>query len=303
MKKTNKLAKYIPYLEKLRNLKWIDVLGIATFFFILFSGAFFFLRAPGEVIVTMRLYEKNTPDFYFNRSKNIFVEKLKPGLRETDEIGRSAIEVIDVYRYLTNNVYHDVFVTLKIKTTYNRKTGQHSFNGKPILIGSFYTFRLKDIILNGTIVDIGNENIAREKKTFIIEAYLDPVDHDDVAYEVGGGLESVAIIVDIDGIKNYLAKEIDPGIKMLDSKNDVIVEILSVDKSPARIAYVQRGQYKTTIDPKRTRVELTMKLIAEKIGGEYYYQIDTPLIIGEKIELATGNLRLFPTIISIQEAQ
>lgn len=296
MKKIFKRYKKILRISRIRNLRWIDVLGIFIFFLILASSAFFFLRSPGDVIVTVRLSERDAPDFFFNRPRNIIVDKLKPGLKETDELGRNAIEVIDVYRYLSNNVYFDVFVTLKMKTTHNKRTGQHSFNGKPILVGSFHTFRLKDFVLKGIIVDISDEVSVRERKTFLIEGYLDQADHE-------AGVGNIDYIVEVDGVRNYLAKMVVPGLKMLDSNSEVIAEILSVDKFPGEIGFIQNSRYMKIRDPERTRVELTMKLVTERINDQYYYQKDAPLNIGGKVEFVSSSLRIFPTITSIQELE
>jgi len=293
------------HLKKLRRLRWVDVIGIAVFFFILSSSAFFILRRPGQVIVTMRLFERDAPDFYFNRPRNLFVEKLKPGLTETDEIGRSAIEVVDVHRYLTGNLYQDVFVTLKVKTTYNRKTGQHSFNGKPILIGSFHTLRLKDIVLNGVIVDISDEVKTREKKTFIIEAYVDPADQQVTSAASGSRTIASINIANIDGVKNYLAEKIIPNLQMLDRSGNVVAEILSVTKSPGQLSYISNNRIQTVTDRRRTRVGLTLEVEAEKINDAYYFQKDTPLVVGagKKIDFISDNLLIILTITSVREME
>lgn len=282
--------------KRIKKLSWLDVAGVAIFFFILTSSAFFLLRQGSEVIVTMRLLERNAPDFTFNLPRHYYIENLHSGMMETDELGRNALEILEVQRYPTGEIYQDVYVTLKVKTVFNKRTGQHSFNGKPLLIGEYNTFRLKEAVINGIIIELSDEHSPREKKKYSIQAYLDSLDHEVMA------TSQEIIIKDftVSGVKNYLAEKVTPGLKMADSNSEIIAEILEVRKLRGRRPIVQNNQYVTVTDPERTQVFLTLEITAEKINDSYYFQKLTPLIVGKKISFVSGDLSIKATITSVK---
>ena len=292
-------------LKKASKLRWIDVFGVAIFFFILSSSAFFLLRTQRYVIVTMRLYQRDAQNFYFNRPVHLFVEKLRPGLKETNKPGPSELEVLDVYRYKSSNVYQDVYVTLKIDGAYNKRTGQYSYKGTPLLVGSYHNFRLKDILLSGIITEVGEEISEREKKTFIIEAYLDPADQQVTSAASDSRTIASFSVTNIDGVKNYLADKIMPNLQMLDSNGEVVAEIISVNKSLGKVSYAYINQIQVATDPGRTQVDLTLKVEAEKINDAYYFQKDTPLVVGagKKIDFISDDLYIILTITSVRESE
>lgn len=281
-------------IKKLSNFSWIDIFGVSVFFFILMFGLLFLLRRTDYLMVTIRLLEKDAPDFYFNLPRQWFVENIKPGIKETDQFGRSVVEIIDVYRYPSGNVMHDVYLTLKIKTVFNKMTGQHTYNGSPLLIGGFRAFRLQNILLNGVIVSLGKENMRTEKKSFLVETFLSPVDHESsTSFLNNKGYE-------VDGIKNYLANEIIPGLQIVDSNKEVIAEVISVNKSPGTISYINNHNLLKVNDPERIRVEITFKLLAEQINDSFYFQKFGSLMVGNTLSLTFENITIRPTIISVK---
>jgi len=298
MNRSRNFDKYFTlFTKRFKGVGWLDALGVAIFFFILFSGVFFLLRRGSEVIVTMRLLERNSPDFYFNLPRHFYVENLRPGMKETDEAGRNALEILEVFSYPTGEIYQEAYITLRVKTVFNKKTGQHSFNGKPLLNGDYYTFRLKDIVINGIIIDISDKPLVREKKAFQVEGYLDPTDH-----EVLTTNQEIILYKDygVTGIKNYLAEKIVPGLKMYDGKGEVIAEVISASKLPGRRSMAQNNQYFTVSDSERVEVKLTFELTAEKINDSFYFQKLTPLLIGRKFNFVSGYLSIKPTITSVK---
>lgn len=281
--------------SKIKKLRWVDILGILIFFFILLFSVFFFLRRPDYVTLTVRLLERNDPDFYFNRPRPWYVENIEIGLKETDQIGRTVVEVIDVERYPSGNLYHDVYATVVVRSIFNKKTKQHSYNGLPLLIGDFRTFKLEDLLLSGVIVDINTDDKLREKKKFIVNGYLDPINYASTSSET----ESIKI----DGIKNYLADEVIPGLEIVDNKGEILVKLVSVNKSAGTISFPSGSSYVSVSDPDRTLVEVTFEIVTEKISDNYYYQKEKSLTVGDSIVLTFDDIRIQPTITSVTEIE
>lgn len=292
MKLLNDLPIHPFLIKKINMLSWVDKASIALFLLIVASAAYLLLRPATYVYVTMRLFERDAPDFYFNRPTHLYVEKLVPGLKETGGFGENLLEIVDVYRYRSNNTYHDTFVTVKTKAAYNKRKGQYSYNGTPLLIGSFRTFRLQNIIVNGVILDISHTKEAREKKTFIIEGYLDPINnqnHSTYPDNITRG----------DGVENYLAQEIHEGIKVVDIHNNILAEIVKVKKTPGKIFSPLTPQVFVN-DPERTRVEITLRVVAEKINDAYYFQKEGRLLVGQTLYFAFDRIHIWSTTTSFR---
>lgn len=297
---TKKFYPFSTIVNRVRKLKWVDILGVATFFLILVIASFFFLRSPEYVTITIRLFERDAPDFEFNRPRQWFVENVQKGLKEKDQLGRTVVEILDIYRYPSSIVKQDVFATLKVRSIYNQRTGQYSYNGLPLLIGEYRSFRLQNLLLSGVIVNMDTNERPRENKRFLVTGFLDPIDHDGRAPE-----ERVAIVDEInaDGVDNFLAEKIVPGLTMFDNQGAVIAEIKSVNKRLGKISFVQGGRYVAVIDPDSKHVEITVEVLTEKIGDDYYFQKEQALTVGEKIFLTFDNLRLRPTVTSVKEVE
>jgi len=300
VKDTHNAPKHGTFLDKMGKFRWIDIFGISLFFLILAVASFFFLRSSEYVTITVRLFERDAPDFEFNLPRQWYIENVQKGLKETDQLGRTVVEILDVFRYPSSIVKQEVFATLKVRSIYNKRTGQHTYNGLPLLIGEYRTFRLQRLLLSGVIVDIETKDKPREQKKFLVIGFLDPIDHEGRAPE-----EQVAVIdaINVDGVRNFLADKIIPGLKMHDSEGVVIAEITFVNKTPGKISLIQNNRYVVVNDPDRKRVEVTIEILTEKISDDYYFQKEQALTIGEKILLTFNNLRIHPTITSVTEVK
>lgn len=256
----------------------------------------FLLRRSAYVYVTMRLYERDAPDFFANRPRHLFVEQLETGLKETDELGRTVLEVVDIERYRSNNIYHDVIVTMKVKSTYNARTKQHAYNGAPMLIGAYRSFRLQDIVLSGVLVDIAQTQETRPRQAFLVTAYLDPVYHEGNTYQ--GYLDNDGAVAH--GVKSYIADALQPGMTIVDEEGTTMVELTQVRKTAGEISFATDAGYQSLVDPTRTQVGLTMRILAEQINDAFYYQKDGLLIVNGTLQLDFDSIHIAPTIMSIE---
>lgn len=282
-----------------KKLKWVEVFGIVIFFFIILVTFLFLTRKKSDVIVTVRLLQSNSAPAWYNFPRQIFLEKIKKGLKEKGQLGGTVVEVLDVYKYPSSDVNQDVFVTIKIRSIYNKQTGQYSYDNLPLLIGDYRTFHLQDVVFSGLVTDIGTSDKPRSQKKFLITGYLNPVNNNDL-----GPGQQVAIFngINTDGVKNYLADQVKLGIKILDSNGQTVAEIVSVKKAPGKITTIQNGHFATADDPDTKYVEITLNVLADKIGDSYFFQKEQSLRVGGYIILSFENLKITPTMTSVTEA-
>jgi hypothetical protein len=294
--KKNKIYRFV--IEKSRKLKWIEMLGISIFFFILMIAFLFLTRRSEDVIITVRLLNSNSAPALYNFPRQLFIENLKKGLKEKSQLGDTIVEVLDVNRYPSSDVNQDVFVNLKLRSIYNRQTGQYSYDNLPLLIGDYRTFHLQDVIFSGVIIDINTTGKLREQKKFLVTGFLDPVNNNNLAQN-----QQVTVLngIGVDGIKNYFADQVKPGLKINDSNGQVVAEITSVSKTVGKITSIQDGHFVTVDDPTTKRVEMDLDILADKVGDSYFFQREQSLNIGKSIILSFENLRTILTITSITE--
>ena len=292
-----KLYKFI--VKKSLSLKWIEMLGIASFFFILLLSFLFLIRRSQDITITVRLLNTNSPPALYNFPRQLLTENIKKGLKQKGELGTTVAEVIGVYKYPSNDVNQDTFVTLKINSVYNRLTGQYSFDNLPLLLGDYRTFQLQDVVFSGVIVDINTTGIPRQQKRFLVTGILDPINNNDLTTNQ----QMIPFNgVSADGIRNYLADQVQPGLKITDTNGQVAAEIATVEKTPGKINLVQNGSYISVNDPNSTRVEMTLNLVADKVGDGYFFQKEQSLNVGSNIFLSFSNVKLLLTITSITQA-
>ena len=294
--KSNKFYKTV--LKRFKNLKWLEIFGIAVFFCTLLFAFFLFTRKTEDITVVVRLLNSNNAITLINLPRQIFSENIKAGIKQKGEFGNTIAEVLDVYKYPSPDINQDIYVTMKINSYYNKQTGQYSYDNLPLLIGDYRTFRLENVTFNGLIIDINASKIPRQQKEFLVTGFLDPINNTNIVTEQQVGITDMT---GMNGVKNYLADQLQGNMKIVDSNGQTGAEIVSVNKTAGKISSVQNGRYITVEDPSAKHVELTLSLLADKIGDNYYFQKEQSLSIGNSIFLSFDNVKVVLTITSVKE--
>lgn len=283
---------YQQLLHRVRTLNWIDLVGICIFLGILSVAFFFFLRKADYAYITLRVSQTDSLDTTHGQAPIWYVEKIQPGLKETDGLGRDAVLVESVNRVRSSDLNQDLYVNLKVKSVYNTRTGQYSYNGSPLLVGSFQSFKLQSLQLYGTIVSVRGKDAIQEEKTFMVEGFIDSMMNDNQP--------SVANTV-VDGIRNYLVNTLEEGQTITDVDGKVIAEITDIRKFEGRRQFVSGNNFVTIPDPERKRVEMTMKITTVKINDAYYYKRETPLLVNTVMYLTLPKSNINFTITKVEE--
>lgn len=261
--------------KRVRQWGVIDLLGLGIFILMLLTAVFFFLRRSVYINVVLRVAQGGALEVY--GLPTWYVENLKPGIEQKDFLGRSVISLQKAYSYPSNVNERVSYLNLKLLTTYDKKSKTYSYEGVPILIGSYQNFRLNGILLRGVVYRIESSESKPEKKIFEVNGYLNPgltLNQDPYT------AETIA-----DGIKNYLAERFKKGLVIEDGDRQPIVEVEEVKLKPAKRKFIYGNQLVETEDQERKRVELKLKISAEKRGDIFMFREDMPLIINGNIYL------------------
>lgn len=289
MKKNIKEVRSFSWKSFLR-LYLFDLVGAGIFLAIIFFAAAFFLRSNSNVQVVLRVSHSDYLELWHTAPKWL-TEYLQPGMQEKDALGRKVIEVKDVEYYPTNGDSQVTYVTLNVRAVYNKRMNQYSYNGNPILVGSYQELRLQGVRLTGVVHAVGDQHLVSEKRVFRVRGYIDPRMHSD--WESAESLS--------DGVKNYIADKVQDDAEIKDSHGNVFVRIEEVIKRTATRTVVRPAGITRYPDTQSQRVELTVDIVAEKIGEKFFFKKEQPLIVGYSINFDFPMIN-FPLVITDLEA-
>lgn len=278
-------------LQRIRALTWIDLFGVCIFLGILSVAFFFFLRKADYAYITLRVSQSDTLNTYNDLPPVWFIDKIQPGLKETDGLGRENILIEGVHRYSSNDLNQDFYVDLKVRSIFNARTGQYSYNGSTLLVGSYQSFKLQTLQLTGVIVDIRGKDTVPEEKYFVVKGFINPAGNDDqfsVANTVG------------DGIRNYLADTLQKGLTVTDINGQILAEVQSVFKRPGKRQFVAGREMVSVPDPDRQYVEMTLRVRTTKIGDAFFYRKESPMIINGTMYLPFPKSNVILTITDLR---
>ena len=270
--------------------KTIDVFSLLLILFVISLTYLLFNRKVEYLDLTIRLLNYDIPEYTFNGNKPRpwYVEQIIPGKKQKDGVGRTLIEIVDIYSYPGPSVYYDSYVTLRIRATQNRITKQYIYNGSPLLIHDFRSFKIQDLLLNGEIIDM----LTRDRSISKFEVVLELVGPQ-------GSFDNNSSVI-VDGVSNYIADSLKEKMVIQDSNDQDLVVVKEIKTQPGRRTIVDVNGYSSIVDPERTRVTLVLEIVGEKINDHYYYRKEAPLILGNHLHLMFDQVAVYGPITSLK---
>jgi hypothetical protein len=167
----------------------------------------------------------------------------------------------------------------------------------PLFIGDYRSFKFQNIIFSALVTNINSDSSPRQQKRVIVSGFLDPVNNNYISSQQANVLNGVTS----NGVKSFLADQIVPNLKIVDSEDTTRAEIVSVKKTPGTISTVQNGKYITLNDPTTTHVEIALNMLADKVGDSYFFQNEQSLNIGNNIFFSFFNVKVILTVTSVSD--
>ena len=260
---------------------------------------FFFLRRTEYITVRLRVTQSDGLELW-NMPPLWYANTLKPGMEDTDFFGRSIIKIDRIIPGFPEDNKQKTYIDLRIQSLYSKQTKQYSYNGIPLLIGSYQRFRVNGIQIPGVIHAIDKLGITTyPQKKYSLKGFLDQRNND---WSLDLTNQPTSLI-EYDGVNKYLAEKIENNMEMrLDDM--VIAKIKEIKKSPATKKVIQLGQTYTVPDPERLRVDLVVEVIVSIINERPYFKDDQlRLFVSSIIPLDFGLVKPVMTLTDIQEAK
>lgn len=249
-----------------KDLKLVDVAALMVFGASVLLAYFFLLRRAEYINVILRVSQS---DLINSETGGIsatlpawYLEKIR--VDDFDSLKKSDISIVKTLEYQNNSNEKIMYVTLKLATVFDKKTGGYTYGGIPLLVGSYQNFRYKNVMLRGIIQEVNWLGQEREEKVLEVEARAD--------------------------VGDYLAKKIVKGLTINDSNDRELVKIEAVS--------LGNGSKKGNLE-----VKLKMKVVVEKFGDVFLYGGEKTIKIGEETKFDFWDFNFNGIITSIKEVE
>lgn len=265
-----------------RILIAIAVLGIASF-------AYLFFRKSSYIAVTIKVSEESIfydPWRVETGTKTWFSQLFYQGMKEQDGLGGTTAEVLSIKSYDTLPSHKAVYLSLKIKSVFNRASNQYTFKGRPVLIGSTVRLYLDRLLVDGLVTHVEGVKDLREKETLIIEAQIQ---------------EESPVFFETSGTSKHIADALKIGEEIKDDQGNTVIKVLNKRVENAkRTVITSDGRIIVGTNPLRKDVYLTLQVEALKIHDKYFLFEDIPLLVGEEIPINSSTVSIQPEVTEIR---
>lgn len=239
----------------------------------------FFYRRAEYIDITVKvtdqdiLYERTRPNFYYS-------DHFTVGDVELDTLGRAISEIISVEHFPVHQNQNIVYVTLKVKATYDTRSKQYLARGQKIVYGAPIRFSLTKVTFDGYVVDFPGKDTSSEVRT-----------------------ATVRVVVRARNAEEEVAEAISVGDSINTSYGESILEVEDTQVVPAEMVTTDsRGLPYLRRNPLLKDLYLTFLISAKKIGKTYYLFDDIPLIIdGQNSFVINNTLIREAYILSVEE--
>jgi len=206
---------------------------------------------------------------------------LQEGEVEVGSGGEEITQVLRVENYERGNETRDIYLTVKLTGYFNQRSQKFIFKSRPIEVGAPIELHLSKVFVTGLVMNDDLEEAKPETKEFKVVGRWRDVDP-------------------------WQAREVKVGEKMVDAgSGKAIAEILGVRKElPSTDILISsyKGVVSIQKDPKRRDLIITMDLLAEKHGNEYYFAGHQKLKVGEVIWVYLSNVDIeYMSVMEIKE--
>lgn len=182
---------------------------------------------------------------------------------DPNPLTNSEISVVKVFQYQNNSNEKTVYLTLRLLVTYDKKSGIYTYNGLPLLVGSYQSFTYNGVLIRGIVQNVsGVMEDKREEKTLMVEGLVK--------------------------VENYMTKNFVNGLTISDSDDRVVAKIENVEIDPG--------------DSKDNKiVKLKLRIRVDKFDDVYLYGGETAIKMGQELDLDFWNFEAKVTVTDFKE--
>lgn len=212
------------------------------------------------------------PPYYWN-AKSVVI-----GAKEYDTFKKPTAEIVDLVKYGEDDRKF-MWIRVRLRAKYNYLTKEYIFRQESLQIGKTIHIAPNNVALVGNVVGI--EGVGTLWDTEYLQI-------------TGKAIHK----------KDWEAEAIQIGVKAVDSKGDVVAEILDTYTEQEDITTTTwTGEPLHKKDPNFKNVTVTMRIRAVKDGTMRYFNYNQPISIGNKIRIQFPATAVEVNIMSATPAQ
>ena len=219
-------------------------------------------------------------DPYGYRAPFWLSDKIKPGQTQKNKAGKIVATLLDVENYERGGEEAEIYLTVKIKVLKNTRTGEYTFDDKPINLGSEISLTLNNINIQGQIIDNHVPQTGYPTKYFLVKARGRNINPD-------------------------VYSKITPGLKMFNrSNNDPIAEITKVNiENPSFQKVTIIDNHLQAISNEYKDIVIEAKIKCYQIDGKWFFSGHQNIKALEGLYIYTDVINLYNfEIEDVQEA-
>jgi hypothetical protein len=210
-------------------------------------------------------------------------DKIKIGQNEINKSGKVIATVTNIENYERGGEEIDLYLTVKIKTNYTKKTNSYSFKDNQIYLGSAIELNLDNNYLIGQIIDMDPPVSGYQTKQFLITTNIRDVD--------------------VEKIKNITLHD-----KMYNkTDNSIISEIIKIEtSSPTNNIYIQNTSHTNflSLSQNNKNKDVTIKFLvtAKYISQDWYFAGHQNIKVGNNFYFYSPKINLYGMeIVNVEE--
>jgi len=271
---------FFIWMRKLKS--FIKRIGIFDIFLIgilivLFASFFLFFYRKVEAI-SIRVKVTDIDILYASTNPQTwYADRFQVGDTERDALGRVVSEIVGIESFNINSNTKVLYLDLKIRAVYDKKSRMYSAKGKNLVFGSPIRFNLSRVTFDGIVTDSPSIKMQKNLKVFDTQ----------VKALIRGG-------------EPLILQSVKKGDKALDSKGNIMVEVIDVKIRPAeKVTQTDRGELLLRYDPLFKDAIYTLNIRTRVFDKEPFMFDNIPLKLGETVPLNFEQVSLFPLIVEI----
>ncbi|MFA5025599.1 MAG: hypothetical protein WC503_03780 [Candidatus Shapirobacteria bacterium] len=201
-------------------------------------------------------------------------DKLKIGQKEYGKSGKVIAEIINIENYERGSEEADVYLTVKLRTTFQKRIQQHIFKNKPLDLGSAIEISPNQNVVYGQIVDIDMPSSGYPKKTFTVTAR-------------GRGIDGYIInnIKVNDVMKNRYDQNVVATITAFHTEKTTRLYVSELTNNNQTLGFKLNENAKDIV--------VTFKVTTELIDGRWYFAGHQQIKVGNSIYFYGQNINLY----------
>jgi hypothetical protein len=266
-------------ISRLKSLTFFEIfIAITIIAFTVFVVKYFGQKVDTKIIRVEIINKSWSENYnpYGYRTPFWLSDKLKVGQKEYDKSGKVLAEILDIENYLRGGEEAEVYLTVRVKTTYQKRLHQHFFKDKPLDLGSAIEIAPDQNIVYGQVIDLNSpESIsAYPQKTMIVTAR-------------GRGLE-----------KNII-DQIKKGETMVNRSNGQVVGTITdiTTENTSRVYATEITNVNNTIgfrvSPTLKDIVLKIKITATQVDDRWYFAAHQNIKVGNALFFYGQDINLY----------